>query len=157
VLALSGGPVCARRLELACFRLHTSMRVRDSLQSGVSHFYAELRKLKSVVDAAQSNQQVLFLLDEILHGTNSNERQLGARWIMSELLRLNATGAVSTHDLELCQLPAEQMGRVQLVHLRENVENGQMTFDFKLREGPVTEGNALRLMRSLGLDVPLVS
>jgi len=157
VLALSGGPVCARRLELACFRLHTSMRVRDSLQSGVSHFYAELRKLKSVMDAAQSKQRVLFLLDEILHGTNSNERQLGARWIISELLRLKATGAVSTHDLELCQLPADQMGRVQLVHLRENVENGQMTFDFKLREGPVTEGNALRLMRSLGLDVPLVS
>ncbi len=157
VLALSGGPVCARQLRMACFSLHTSMRVRDSLQSGVSHFYAELRKLKSVLDAAQNKQRVLFLLDEILHGTNSNERQLGARWIISELLRLKATGAVSTHDLELCQLPADQMGRVKLVHLRENVENGQMTFDFKLREGPVTEGNALRLMRSLGLDVPLVS
>lgn len=157
VLALAGAPVCARRLELARFTLHTSMRVRDSLEAGVSHFYAELRKLKSVVAAAEGQHNVFFLLDEILHGTNSKERQLGARWIMSELLRLGAAGAVSTHDIELCQLPSDQMGQVQLVHLRENVEGGQMTFDFKLRQGPVTEGNALRLMRILGLNVPLVN
>ncbi|MDX2052674.1 MAG: DNA mismatch repair protein MutS [Polyangiaceae bacterium] len=157
VLALAGGPVCAQRLRMGTFSLHTSMRVRDSLQSGVSHFYAELRKLKSVVEAAQAKENnVFFLLDEILHGTNSKERQLGARWVMSELIQLGATGAVSTHDLELCQLPPDQMGRVELVHLRENVENGQMVFDFKVRKGPVTEGNALRLMRLLGLAVPLV-
>ena len=98
---------------------------------------------------------MLFLLDEILHGTNSRERQIGARWVLGELLQRGAVGAVSTHDMELCRLPDELMQRVTMVHFRESVENGKMTFDYKLRPGPVTAGNALRLMQIIGLDVPL--
>jgi len=153
-LAYSGGPVCAARLDLGSLRLATSLRIRDSLEEGVSHFYAELGKLKAVLDAAADPLPVLFLLDEILHGTNSQERQIGARWILSQLLDRGALGAVSTHDLELCRLPSEQMSRVKLVHLREDVQGKEMTFDYRLRDGSVSEGNALRLMRRIGIPIP---
>ena len=155
VMAYAGAPVCAARLKIARCTLRTSVRVSDSLEHGVSHFYAELNKLKAVVDATQEGDPVLFLLDEILHGTNSRERQIGARWVLGELLQRGAIGAVSTHDMELCRLPENLMQRVTMVHFRESVEHGKMTFDYKLRPGPVTAGNALRLMQIIGLDVPL--
>jgi hypothetical protein len=155
VLALAGAPVVAGRLVVSRLALSTSIRVADSLEAGVSHFYAEVAKLKHVVDLAKGPDPALFLLDEILHGTNSRERQIGARWLLSELLRLGAIGAVSTHDQELCRLPDTLMATVRLVHLRESVRDGNMTFDYKVYPGPVTSGNALRLMRSVGLDVPL--
>jgi hypothetical protein len=155
VLGLAGGPVCAKRLRISPVQLTTSMRINDSLAGGVSHFYAELRKLKAVLDATRGARPVFFLLDEILHGTNSRERQLGARFVLAELLRANALGAISTHDYELCKLEGTLAERVTLVHFRESVSGGEMTFDYRLRPGPVTEGNALRLMRSLGIEVPL--
>jgi len=155
VMALGGLPVCAKRLRLCPLAVRTSIQVADSLQTGVSHFYAELHKLKTVVDATRSSLPVFFLLDEVLHGTNSRERQVGARWVMGELIERGAIGAVSTHDQGLAQLPEPLMERVGLVHFRESVQDGKMTFDFKLRPGPVTSGNALRLMRLVGLDVPL--
>jgi hypothetical protein len=154
MLAYAGGPVCATRFELGSVRLATSLRIRDSLEEGVSHFYAELQKLKAVLDATSQPLPVLFLLDEILHGTNSRERQIGARWILAQLLQRGALGAVSTHDMELCRLSPELMSHVRLVHLREDVQGQEMTFDYRLREGPVSEGNALRLMRRIGLEVP---
>jgi hypothetical protein len=155
VLALTGAPVVAKRFEVSLLEVATSIRVADSLEQGVSHFYAEITKLKAVVDAARKRGPVLFLLDEVLHGTNSRERQIGARWVLSELLKLGSLGALSTHDEELCRLPPELMQRVALVHLRESVENGRMSFDFLVYPGPVTAGNALRLMRQVGLEVPL--
>jgi DNA mismatch repair ATPase MutS len=153
-MAFAGGPVCASRFELGSVRLATSLRIRDSLEEGVSHFYAELNKLKAVLDATHERLPVLFLLDEILHGTNSRERQIGARWILAQLLERGALGAVSTHDMELCRLSPEQMSHTQLVHLREDVKGQEMVFDYRLRPGPVSEGNALRLMRRIGLEVP---
>jgi hypothetical protein len=155
VMAQAGAPVCARRLRLAPAVIRTSLRVSDSLERGVSHFYAEVKKLKLTLDAAAGRERVLFLLDEILHGTNSRERQVGARWMLAELLRRGAAGAVSTHDEELCRLPPELMNHVRLVHFRETVQNDKMTFDYLLREGPVKAGNALRVMRLAGLNVPL--
>lgn len=155
VLAFAGAPVPARRMRLSPCSVCTSIRISDSLGSGVSHFYAELNKLKAVVDATSGKLPVFFLLDEILHGTNSRERQIGARWVLSELLKRSAIGVVTTHDMELCQLSDELMAHVSQVHFRENVTGDQMTFDYRLRPGPVTAGNALRLMRLLGLDVPL--
>lgn len=155
VMALAGAPVCARSLRLSKLRVHTSMRISDSLSEGVSHFYAELAKLRSVLTAAQAGQPVLFLLDEILHGTNSRERQIGARWVLAELLRAGAIGAVSTHDQELCVLSQALLrDTLHQAHFREQVTDGRMTFDYQLREGPVSGGNALRLMRSVGLMVP---
>jgi hypothetical protein len=152
VLAASGAPVCAERMTIGPVEVVTSMRVRDSLEEGVSRFYAELKKLKVVVDHARA-PGVLFLLDEILHGTNSRERLIGARAIVRELLARGAMGAVSTHDLAIADLERELAGRVKNVHFEEQVDGDTMTFDYKLRAGVVHSSNALRLMKMVGLDV----
>jgi MutS domain V len=157
VLAFAGGPVCAKKLTLSELTLATSIRMSDSLASGVSHFYAEINKLKAVVDKTAGAKPVFFLLDEILHGTNSLERQIGARWVIAELLKRGALGAVSTHDMGLCELSPELMARVTLIHFRESVVGSEMSFDYKAHPGPVQAGNALRLMRRIGLEVPLES
>ncbi len=154
VMAAAGAPVCARRFSLSPLPVCTSIRISDSLEAGVSHFYAEVSRLRDVLRAAERGP-VLFLLDEILHGTNSRERQIGAKWLLSELLRLESLGVISTHDMGLCEVEPTLETRVSLLHLRESVEDGKMTFDYLLRPGPVTAGNALRLMREVGLDVPL--
>jgi hypothetical protein len=153
VLAMAGGPVCARRLRLAPVSVHTSLRVNDSLSDNVSHFYAELQRLRAMLAATRRPLPVFFLIDEILAGTNSVERGIGARWLLAELLRAGALGALSTHDGQLCQLPPELMQRVERVHFRESFEAGKLAFDYRLHAGPVQAGNALRLMRSMGLDV----
>ena len=138
VLALSGAPVAAAKLKMSPLAVRTSLKISDSLARGVSHFYAEVARLKGVLDATSGREPVFFLLDEILHGTNSHERQAGARWMLAEMLRRGAIGAVSTHDVGLCQLPDELMTRVQQCHFREVVEDGRMSFDYRLRPGPVS-------------------
>jgi hypothetical protein len=165
VLALAGAPVRASSMRCSPFAVHTSMRVRDSLSEGVSHFFAELQRLKQVVDAADAATKsddarpVLFLLDEILHGTNSRERHLGARAIVRHLAASKACGLVSTHDLALAALEQE-IQKVRNVHFREQVARDAsgketMTFDYALLPGVVTSSNALRLMRIVGIDVPI--
>jgi ABC-type multidrug transport system fused ATPase/permease subunit len=155
VLAMAGAPVCAKRLVVGRIWVATSMRVSDSLEAGVSHFLAELRTLKRVVDLAKESPPVLFLLDEILHGTNSRERLIGARAVVRSLTDLGAFGAVSTHDLGIAEPVPELEGRVKNVHFEEQVDaSGTMTFDYRLRDGVVHSSNALRLMRAVGLDVP---
>jgi hypothetical protein len=159
VLANAGGPVCAKSLRLGRLRVATSMRVSDSLEEGTSRFYAELKKLKLVLDLARTAKKdpkqgtLLFLLDEILHGTNTRERLIGARAIMKELLALGAMGAVSTHDLGLGDLEGEMPANVRNVHFEEQVEGDVMSFDYLLRKGIVQSSNALRLMKIVGLDI----
>lgn len=163
VLANAGAPVCAKEMRIGRLVVATSMRVSDSLDEGTSRFYAELKKLKLVLDLARKARQaeergapagtVLFLLDEILHGTNTRERLIGARAILRELLAQHAMGAVSTHDLGLGDLEQEMPDRVKNIHFEEQVENDVMTFDYKLRTGVVQSSNALRLMKIVGLDV----
>lgn len=155
VLACAGAPVCARSMRLGPMRVATSMRVEDSLERGVSHFYAELQRLKRIVDWARepSGSPVLFLLDEILHGTNSRERVAGARAVVRDLLNRGALGAVSTHDLGITALAQELGDRVENVHFEEQVSGTTMTFDYVLRPGVVQSSNALRLMRAIGLAV----
>jgi ABC-type multidrug transport system fused ATPase/permease subunit len=153
VLAMAGAPVCAGRLRIGQCTVRTSMRVSDSLRDGISRFYAELLKLKGVVESARSGAPVLFLLDEILHGTNSRERHIGARSILRTLLAHGATGAVSTHDLALADLEQATGQKVRNVHFEEQVVEGKMTFDYLLRGGVVRSGNALQWMRQVGLEV----
>jgi MutS-like protein len=155
VLAFAGAPVCARALAIGPARVATSMRIEDSLEHGVSHFYAELRRLKRVLDLAreEGGAPVLFLLDEILHGTNSRERVIGACAVVRELLASRALGAVSTHDLGITALERELGGKVENVHFEEQVQGDKMTFDYMLRPGIVHSSNALRLMRAVGIDV----
>ena len=159
VLAQCGAPVCAAAFCLAPAELATSMRVQDSLEAGVSYFMAELRRLKAVIDTAEraradGSRTLLFLLDEILHGTNSSERQIAARRIILRLLALGATGAVSTHDLALADTP-ELAAASELVHFTEQFARGpggpSMQFDYRLRPGIATSTNALALMEMLGL------
>ncbi len=155
VLAFAGAPVCARALRIGPARVATSMQIEDSLEQGVSHFYAELRRLKRVIDHARKVEigPTLFLLDEILHGTNSRERVIGACAVVKELLALGALGAVSTHDLGITALERELGGCVENVHFEEQVEGDAMTFDYVLRPGIVESSNALRLMRAIGIAV----
>jgi DNA mismatch repair ATPase MutS len=154
VMALAGGPVCASSMRLSPVLVHTSLRATDSLSEGVSRFYAELERLRAMLARSHGELPVLFLIDEILAGTNSVERGIGARWVLGELLRAGALGAISTHDTALCQLPATLMDQVEQVHFRESVDVGKLAFDYRLHAGPVRGGNALRLMRSLGFAIP---
>ena len=159
ILAGAGGPVCAEAMALPVADLRTSMRIRDSLEEGISYFMAELRRLKAVCDAASaaSERPVLYLLDEILQGTNTAERQIAARRILHHLLDQHAIGAVTTHDLTLADAEDLQ-NRAVLVHFRESVETPEdgppITFDYRLRPGLATSTNALRLMEIMGLALP---
>ena len=161
VLAQAGGPVCAEALSLPPAALWTSVRVQDSLERGVSFFMAELQRLKLVVDAAtharaDGGPRVLYLLDEILQGTNTAERSIAARRIIAYLVEQGAIGAVSTHDLALADDPRLAPVAVS-VHFTDTVGEGPdappMSFDYRLRRGVATTTNALRLMRLIGLDL----
>jgi hypothetical protein len=161
VLAQAGAPVCAAALRLPPVTLETSMRVQDSLEEGVSYFMAVIRRLKEIVDRARAAQRgetppLLYLLDEILQGTNTAERQVASRRIIRFLIDRGAYGVVTTHDLELAETP-ELEPFCDAVHLRETVEERDgrlsMTFDYRLRPGVATSTNALRLMQIVGLDV----
>ena len=175
-LAQAGGPVCAAEMELPPLAIATSMRIQDSLEQGVSYFMAELRRLKAIVDEAdarhdaeahhaaehgaaniiEDGRALLFLLDEILHGTNTAERQVAARRIVRHLVTQGAIGAVSTHDLTLADAP-DLAAMAERVHFTERFTRGPegpaMTFDYQLRPGLASSTNALKLMEIVGLDL----
>lgn len=153
VLALAGAPVRARSLRLSPVQVGASIRIQDSLQAGASRFYAEITRLREIVDLSKGPLPVLFLLDEILHGTNSHDRKIGAEGLVRGLLERGAIGLVTTHDLALTQIAEELAPRVANVHFEDHLEGGKMTFDYLLRPGILTKSNALELMRSVGLDV----
>jgi hypothetical protein len=153
VLAMAGAPVRAGRLRLTSLRVGASIRVNDSLQDGSSRFYAEITRLRKLFDLASESPSLLFLLDELLQGTNSNDRRIGAEGIVHALLNRGAIGLVSTHDLALAEIGGSLHGQLRNVHFQEEFEDGKMQFDYKLREGMVTKSNGLALMRSIGLDV----
>lgn len=153
VLAQAGGPVCARRLSMSSLQVHTSMRIGDALDRGASRFYMEVRKLKDVVDRVDEGESLMFLLDEVLHGTNSRERNIGAKSVVKHLVDNGAIGAVSSHDLGLVELEALTDGRVKNYHFEDHIENGEMAFDYTMKPGAVSTSNALRLMRLVGIGV----
>jgi hypothetical protein len=155
VLAMAGAPVRARRLQLSALQVGASIRVNDSLQEGNSRFYAEIKRLRALFDLAGTHHgpSLLFLLDELLQGTNSNDRRIGAEKLVHALLNRGAIGMVSTHDLALADIGKTIDGQLCNVHFQEDFENGKMLFDYKLRDGIVTKSNGLALMRSIGLDV----
>ncbi len=155
VLAQAGGPVCAEELRMPPLRIMTSIRIEDSLAEGVSYFLAGLQRLKRVVDAAAGPRpRTLYLLDEILQGTNSAERRIAARAVLRDLLATPAIGAVTTHDLNLADAD-DLTVRAVPVHFTESVEDDdeELTFDYRLRSGIATSTNALRLLEMAGLGV----
>jgi hypothetical protein len=153
VMAWAGAPVTAGRLRLSRLRLGASLRANDSLADHRSRFYAEISRLKAIVDLAGSGQATLFLLDELLSGTNSHDRRIGAEALLRGLLARGAIGLATTHDLALAEIAAAMDGRAANVHFEDHLEGGEIRFDYRLRPGVVARGNALELMRAVGLDV----
>jgi hypothetical protein len=153
VLALAGGPVRARRLRLSPVAVGGTLRIQDSLQAGRSRFYAEILRVRQIVDLTRGPLPLLFLLDEIFAGTNSHDRRLGAEAVVRGLVDAGAIGLVTTHDLSLTQIVDQLAGRGANVHFADHFENGVMTFDYRLHPGVVRHSNALALMRAVGLRV----
>ena len=154
VLAFSGAPVRAEKLTLSPLQVASSMRVQDSLQDGRSLFYSALQRMKAIVDASENaDVPVLFLLDEILSGTNSHDRRIGAEGVINTLVARGGIGLVTTHDLALTEMVTSFDGKATNSHFQDEIVDGTMTFDYQLRDGVVEKSNALDLMRSMGLDV----
>jgi DNA mismatch repair ATPase MutS len=153
VLAQCGAPVRARRLRLSSLQVGASICVLDSLAGGVSRFYAEIHRIKWICDLTQGPKPVLFLLDELLSGTNSHDRLVGTQLVVQTLLHKDAVGIVSTHDLALARIP-ETIGETAVnCHFEDQLANGELIFDYTLKPGVVRSSNALELMRSIGLGV----
>jgi hypothetical protein len=153
VLAMAGAPARARRLRLTPLHTGASIRINDSLQEGSSRFYAEITRLRKLFDLAGHAPPLLYLLDELLQGTNSKDRRTGAEGVVRALTERGAIGLLSTHDLALTEIGGVLDGHLRNVHFQDEFADGKMTFDYKLREGVVTKSNGLELMRSIGLDV----
>jgi hypothetical protein len=151
VLAMAGAPVCAGRLRLTPLQVGASIRVNDSLSAGSSRFYAEITRLRQLFEP--SLLPLLFLLDELLQGTNSRDRRIGAQGVLRALLERGAIGLVSTHDLALADGAEPRRGALKNVHFQDELKDGCLSFDFKLRDGVVTRSNGIELMRAIGLDV----
>jgi DNA mismatch repair ATPase MutS len=151
VLAQCGGTVQARRLRMSRLALGASICVLDSLQGGVSRFYAEIQRLKLISDMTRKPVPVLFLLDELLSGTNSHDRLTGTQFLVRALVAHGAMGLITTHDLALTQIPETTSGVAVNCHFEDHLEGGKLQFDYKLRPGVVRTSNALKLMQSIGL------
>jgi hypothetical protein len=153
VLGLAGAPACANELRLSPVAIGASIRIQDSLLEGNSRFYTEILRLRQVTELAQTELPVLFLLDEILSGTNSHDRGIGAEAVVRNLVESGAIGLVTTHDLALTRLADSLAPRAANVHFQDHLEDGVIAFDYRIHPGVVTKSNALELMRAVGLDV----
>ncbi len=151
VLMNLGAPVRASSMKSSPFVLGASIRILDSLHEGTSRFYREILRLKQISDLAGAKRPLLFLLDEILHGTNSADRQTGVEAFVRSMLETNSVGAITTHDLALARIGDEFQEKVRNMHFRSDVNDSGLTFDYRIHPGVVTESNALALMRQVGL------
>jgi DNA mismatch repair ATPase MutS len=149
-LALAGAPVRAKRLSISHLSIGASIRTTDSLEEGRSRFMAEILRLKQVLELPRP---ALFLLDELLGGTNSHDRAIGAEGLVRSLLAKGALGLATTHDLSLSRVADDLALAAKNVHFEDRLEDGRLVFDYLMRDGVVTRSNALDLMRSVGLDV----
>lgn len=152
LLARAGTVVCAKSLTLGAVELATSLRLNDSLEEGLSSFYAEVKQLKRILDRARAGHPVLYLIDEVFRGTNNKERLIGSRAYLRHIAATQSHGLVTTHDLELAQLEGHVPG-IRNFHFRETIEGDQMVFTYKLAAGPCPSTNAVRVMQLAGLPV----
>lgn len=153
VLAWAGAPVTCARMRMSKLHIGASMRTVDSLVDHRSRFYAEIERLRDIVNLSREGMPTLFLLDELLSGTNSHDRRIGAEALVRGLVARGAIGVVTTHDLALAQIADTMDGRAVNVHFEDHIEGGEIRFDYRLRPGIVTRSNALELMRAVGLEV----
>jgi hypothetical protein len=153
VLARAGAPVRASAMRLSPLQIGASIRTVDSLQEGVSRFYAEIKRLRQIVELTDRPEGMVFLIDEVLGGTNSHDRQIGAAYIVKALVERGAVGLITTHDLALTKVVEEVKPAGANFHFEDQLVDGKLSFDYQLRAGVVTKSNALDLMRSIGLEV----
>ncbi|MBW2261829.1 MAG: DNA mismatch repair protein MutS [Deltaproteobacteria bacterium] len=153
VLAQAGAPVRAVSLRLGPCAIGATIRIQDSLHGRTSRFYTEIKRLKQIRDLADGDRPLLYLLDEIFHGTNSHDRQVGAAALLREFIGAGAMGLMVTHDLAIAEAAEGFEGRVRNVHFVDRLEGGKLSFDYTLRDGIVQRSNAIELMRAVGLDV----
>lgn len=151
VLAYNGAGVCARSMEVSLLDIFTSMRVVDDLKSGISTFYAEILRIKRIIDKAEEDKDMIFLIDEIFTGTNSVDRILGAKNVIANLNRENVIGAITTHDLELCELDIKN--RIQNFYFKDKYDGKSIIFDYKINRGKSTSTNAKNLMNLAGIKI----
>jgi hypothetical protein len=157
VLAQMGSPVCAKNFTVSPVRLMTSMRISDNLAENTSTFYAELKKLKTIIEAVNSHEKVFILLDEILRGTNSHDRHIGSDALIKQLIRHDAYAVIATHDLELAELKKQYPQSTENYHFDVQVKGEELFFDYKLKEGICHSLNASLLMKKIGIELPLSS
>ena len=153
VLAMAGAPVRGKSLLLSPLSVGTSIRRTDSLQQGRSGFYTEILQIHRVFKLTEDATALLFLFDELLEGTNSKDRRIGAEGLLKALLNQRAIGVITTHDLALTEIPASANGLVRNMHFEDQVKDGKMYFDYQLRHGVIAKSNALELMRLMGFEI----
>ena len=151
VLALAGAPVRAAALRMSPLSIAATLRIQDSLLEGRSRFFAEITRIRVMVDLANGPVPLLFLIDEMLHGTNSQDRRAGSAGILRALLARGAIGLITTHDLALTTIADALAPRAANVHFDDTFEGGEIRFDYRVKPGPVTRTNGLALMRAVGL------
>ncbi len=153
ILANIGAPVCANEFKMSEIHVFTSMRLKDSLEESTSSFYAELKRIKQLIELAKEDDNVFFFLDEILKGTNSNDRHHGAKGLVKQLIEMKASGIVSTHDLELSELALELPNQVSNYSFTSEISGNDIKFDYKIKHGPCKSFNASKLMELMGIWV----
>ncbi len=155
VLAMIGAPVCAKEINLPLLKTYTSMRTQDALHESTSSFYAELKRLKTIIEAVEQGENIFFLLDEILKGTNSNDRHTGSKALIKQLIKSKGTGIIATHDLELGSLEAHANGTIENLCMEVEVRNDELIFDYKIKKGVSQSFNATHLMRNMGIKIEM--
>ena len=153
VLAMIGAPVCAKSLSLPMLQVYTSMRTQDALHESTSSFYAELKRLKFIIEAVEKGENIFFLLDEILKGTNSNDRHTGSKALIEQLIKNKGSGIIATHDLELGELEAQYNGAIENLCIEVQIKQQKLFFDYKIKKGVSQSFNATLLMREMGINV----
>jgi len=153
VLAMAGAPVFAKSFSLSTVQVISSMRISDNLEESISTFYAELKKLKTVIEKVNNNEKVFILLDEILRGTNSFDRHTGSAALIKQLIKHNAVGIIATHDIELTALKDKFPVNILNHHFDVQVSNDELYFDYKLKTGICTSLNASILMKKIGIEL----
>jgi len=153
VLAQTGSVVCARYFELSPVHLMSSMRIADNLAENTSTFYAELKKLKTIIESVNNHEQIFILLDEILRGTNSLDRHTGSAALIRQMIKQEAIAVIATHDVELAKLEQEYPASIENYHFDVQVEGEELYFDYKLKQGICTSLNASILMKKIGIEL----
>ena len=154
ILAYTGSSVCAKSFTVSVAQLMSSMRIEDNLAENTSTFYAELKKLKSIIDEVNKSSKTFILLDEILRGTNSLDRHAGSKALIQQLVRRYAVAIIATHDIELSKLETEFPQSIKNYHFDVQVDGEELFFDYKLKHGICTSMNASILMKQIGIEMP---